>query len=190
MQTKYILHGGYTRQENELNYSFFRELTKDVPEGGMVLMCFFASGDEDKTDTYEELCQKIVRYSSKQLRFNFAVGETFIEDIRSSDAVYFHGGSTRTLLKALEQFPDLKTLLQGKTVAGSSAGAYMLAAYGAAHNEDCAREGLGFVNKKVVCHYQSADMPPTDKSFEELAAIAPELETVFLRDCEWKVVAE
>lgn len=93
MNTKYILHGGYTRLENELNNSFFREFTKDLPIHCKVLMCFFASGEEDKCNTFNELCTKFTKFSEgKQIEFLFAKLESFIEDVKNADAIYFHGG--------------------------------------------------------------------------------------------------
>jgi peptidase E len=152
-------------------------------------MCFFASGEEDKVNTYNELCSKFTKFSNdKQIEFIFAKLESFIEDIKQAEAIYFHGGNTPTLLKALKSYSNLELLFSQKTVAGSSAGAYMLAKYGTAHTEESVREGLGIVDKKVVCHFQSPDMPPTESSFAELKKIAPELETIYLKDCEWQVI--
>lgn len=169
MSTKYILHGGYTRKENESNDSFFREFTKDLPMYCKVSMCFFASGEEDKMNTYNELRSKFTKFSNdKQIEFIFAKLESFVQDVKQADAIYFHGGNTPTLLKALKNSSDLESLFNLMTVAGSSAGAYMLAKYGTAHTEESVREGLGIVSKKVVCHYLSPDMPPTESSFAEL----------------------
>lgn len=100
----------------------------------------------------------------------------------------FTGGNTPALLKVLKDYSNLESLFSQKTVAGSSAGAYMLAKYGTAHTEESIREGLGIVNKKVVCHFQSPDKPPTESSLTELKKIAPKLETVYLKDCEWQCI--
>ena len=154
-----------------------------------VLMCFFALGAEDKTNTFNELRSKFIKFSDgKQIEFIFATLESFVQDVKQSDAIYFHGGNTPTLLKDLKDFSDLESLFSQKTVAGSSSGAYMLAKYGTAHTGESVRQGLGMVNKKLVCHFQSPDLPPTASSFAELKQIAPELETVYLKDCEWQVI--
>jgi len=83
----------------------------------------------------------------------------------------------------------LKPLLEGKTVAGSSAGAYALARFGASHDEAEVREGLGLVPIRIVCHYESTELPPNAESVSLLKNTAPELELVFLKDFEWKVLS-
>lgn len=70
MKTKYILHGGFTCKDNDLNASFFHEFTSDIPTDAKILMVFFASGDEDKTSTYNELIEKISK-SKPYSQFSF-----------------------------------------------------------------------------------------------------------------------
>lgn len=188
MHTKFILHGGFTRINNELNVKFFSELVKDMPERGNILMCFFASGKEEKTDVFIELCEKLKQQTdTKEVYFTFATREEFVTQVQSADVIYFHGGSTRTLLSELGTYNDLTSLFQGKTVAGSSAGAYAIVTYGTAHDEECIRSGLGILPLRVVCHYQSEKLPPTKTSLLELENSAPELELVYLQDCESRV---
>jgi peptidase E len=188
MKTKYILHGGYTRKNNELNKSFFQEFAIGIPNEGTILMCFFASGQEDKSDVFEELQQKFIKNSSgKNIHFALATEVDFLHQVKSSHGLYFHGGHTNTLLSKLKKYSNLESYFDNKTVAGSSAGAYMLARYGTAHNEEYVREGLGFVDVRVVCHYASDELPPTETSLHEILQIKPQFELVLLRDCEWKV---
>ena len=188
MITKYILHGGFTRKDNDLNTSFFNELTRDIPEDAKILMVFFASGDEDKTSTYKEIVEKISKskYNS-QFSFIFATKENFEVDCNNVDAIYFHGGNTPTLLTALKDFGDIERLFVGKTVAGSSAGAYMLSTYGTAHTSEHIRQGLGIINVRVICHFESTELPPSQTSLVEINSSHLDLPLVTLRDCESKV---
>lgn len=110
-----------------------------------------------------------------------------LEEVQNADAVYLHGGSTNKLLRLLREFPSLEQYIQGKTVAGSSAGAYAIAKYGASHSEDAMREGLGLAPLRVVCHYESSELPPAPGAVALLQNTATELELVLLRDFEWKV---
>jgi len=186
--TKFILHGGFTRKDNELNRSFFEELVRDVPDGGQVLTVFFAAKDDDTTDTFNELREKIERAApEKKLRVVMSTQERFLDELKDSGAVYMHGGSTNKLLSVLRAFPPLKPLIEGKTIAGSSAGAYAIAAYGASHSEDAMREGLALAPLRVVCHYESPDLPPAAAALAAVESSHPELELVYLHDCEWKV---
>jgi len=100
------------------------------------------------------------------------------------------GGSTPKLLGVLRKYESLKENLQGKTVAGSSAGAYAIGKYSAFHDDESGgkvREGLGLLPVRVVCHYQSADLPPNPEALAILESTAPELDLVLLRDFEWNV---
>jgi peptidase E len=186
--TKYILHGGYTRRHNELNRSFYEEFAKDVPEGGTVLLCYFASREEDHGKEIFGEQAHAIEVESPRRAFNFVMASkgSFLDEFKAADAVYFHGGSTRKLLETLRAYPDLKPFAEGKTVAGSSAGAYMLARYGASHSESAMREGLGFVPLRVICHYKSPDLPPDPSAVELLTNSHQDLELVLLHDCEWK----
>lgn len=189
--TKYLLHGGFTRLENELNRSFYEEFTRDLPEGGTIALVYFASRSDDTTDVFEEQKVKITNEAGgREFSFIHSTQENFIEDITAADAIYFHGGSTNKLLKILRSYPDFKYLLVGKTVAGSSAGAYALVRYGASHSESAVREGLGFVNVRAVCHYESPELPPYPDAVELLRHTAEDLELILLKDCEWKKVEE
>jgi len=188
MSTKFILHGGFTRVDNQLNQTFFRELVKEIPESGNILMCFFASGEEDKTDVFVELSEKIIQQAvGKDVSFTVATQDGFLKQLEMSDVIYFHGGHTRVLLATLKQYDNVQHFFNHKTVAGSSAGAYTLVKYGTAHDEEHVREGLGALPVRVVCHFQSEKLPPTETSLAELKNTAPELELVFLKDYEWKV---
>lgn len=189
--TKYILHGGYTSTANELNRTFYEEISRDVPSGGIVLLCYFASNDEDNSRRFIEDSQRIQEQShGKNLRFIQANEEDFMDQLKQSDALYMRGGSTPRLLDSLRRYNNLKQSLEGKTVAGSSAGAYAIGAYSAFHDDESGgtvRTGLGLLPLRVVTHFESADLPPNPEALALLMNTAPETEIVFLRDFEWKV---
>lgn len=187
--TKFILHGGYTRENNESNKSFFQEFLKDVPENGEVLLVYFASETEEakriSSETHIERCQE--NSQGKKLNITIATKENFLDEIKRAHAILFNGGRTKILMEALKEYPDIRSFVQGKTVAGSSAGAYTLASFGSAHSEERVKEGLGLVPVRVICHYESLKQPPTPKSVELLRNTRQDLELVILRDYEWKV---
>lgn len=189
--TKYILHGGFTSTDNELNRTFYREITRDVPDSGTVLLCYFASKDEDNFRRFEEDSQRIKEQAEdKNLKFIQANEEDFIEQLRQADALYMRGGSTPKLLGVLKKYDNLKDLLKDKTVAGSSAGAYVIGQYSAFHDDESGgkvREGLGLLPIRIVTHYESKDLPPNPEALEILKDTAPDKEMVLLRDFEWKV---
>lgn len=186
--TKFILHGGFTRKDNGLNHAFHEEFARGIPAGGTVLHVYFASRSDDTSEVFEEHKRNIIEHAhGKNLNFLFATKENFLDQITQSDAVQLHGGSTNKLLTVLRTYPDLKPLVENKTVAGSSAGAYALARFGASHSEEIVRKGLGLVPLRVVCHYESPDLPPNAASVSALKNTAQDLELVLLKDFEWKV---
>ena len=76
--TKFILHGGFTRVENELNRSFFKELVSDVLDGGAILMIFFASREDDPTETFKELSERMQSEAAgKKIHFVLTAKERF-----------------------------------------------------------------------------------------------------------------
>lgn len=188
---KYILHGGYTSIENKLNNTFYEEVVRDVPDGGVLLLCYFASKDENNSDRFKEDSERLSKYShGKKLTFLLADENNFINQLNQSHALYLRGGSTPKLLTRLKKYGNLKERLEGKTVAGSSAGAYVIGKYSAFHDDESGgkiREGLGLLPLRIVCHYQSTDLPPNPEALASLMAMAQDLELVTLRDFEWKI---
>lgn len=191
LMTKYILHGGYTRVNNELNQSFYKEFVRDVPDKGTILICYFASKDPDITKKFEQDTNTFSKWAEgKNFNFLLADEKNLIEQLKKADALYIPGGSTPKLLGVLKNYPELKENLEGKTVAGSSAGAYAIGRYSAFHDDESGgqiREGLGLLPLRVVCHYESAELPPNPKALSVLKEMAQDLELVVLKDFEWRV---
>ncbi|OGG41744.1 hypothetical protein A2837_00820 [Candidatus Kaiserbacteria bacterium RIFCSPHIGHO2_01_FULL_46_22] len=189
--TKYILHGGYTSPDNELNRTFYEEIARDVPDGGTILLCYFASKDEDNSRRFQEDSQKLREQShGKTFKFILASEEDFSEQLKQSDALHIRGGSTPKLLGILNKYPDLKENLKNKTISGSSAGAYAIGAYSAFHDDESGgkiRKGVGLLPIRVVCHYESKDLPPNPEALTSLMEMEQALDLVLLKDFEWKV---
>ena len=189
--TKYILHGGFTRIDNDLNRSFFKEIVHAIPKGGIVVLVFFAAEDGNVSEKASAITESIkAQTGGKIVNVVVANEKDFLNQLTQASAVYIHGGSTPKLLEILKKYPDLKKYLDGKTVAGSSAGAYAIGRYSPFHDDESGgkvREGLGLLPLRVVCHYDSLDLPPNPKALSLLENTAPELKLVLLKDCEWKV---
>lgn len=186
--TKFVLHGGFSRRENDSNYKFYKEVVSDIDDGGTVLLVYFASREEDTSYVFSEQVQKFKSVASdKNLHFINASQENFLSEVKQADVIYIHGGSTNKLLTILRNYPDLRPLIEGKTVAGSSAGAYAIAKYGASHSEKEMRAGLDLAPLRVICHYESLELPPYTPSIENLKNTAQDLELVILKDYEWEV---
>jgi hypothetical protein len=93
--TKYILHGGFTRTDNEMNRAFFEEITRDIQDGGTILLCNFASKDKDNSYRIKEDGERIQQQShGKNFKFLLANEKDFIKQLKQSNALYIRGGST------------------------------------------------------------------------------------------------
>lgn len=124
----------------------------------------------------------------KKLSFVIATPEDFLSQVAVADTVYLRGGSTQKLLDVLKTYPNLKEHFKKKTIAGSSAGAYVLSTFYSSHYEDTAAKGLGIVPVRVVTHYESEKMPPKAGAIEALKNIANDLPLIILKEGEWKIV--
>ena len=185
--TTYLLHGGYTSADNELNRTFFAEFVKDIKDGAKVLLVLFASEPNDVPERFAKLKNNIIKNSQgKEFEFVLAEVENFAVQLKEAEAVFFQGGNTNLILEALKDFASLAHMLEGKIVAGSSAGAYLLATYGTAHSENNMRKGMAILPIRLVCHYESPELPPSTNSLNQIRETAPELELVYLGDCEWR----
>ena len=185
----YILHGGFEREDNELNNTFYQQLLKDIPENGTLLLVHFASTHtpEEVKEVHQLQTKRMQELTNKQINVEFATEENFLEQVRSAHAIHMRGGHTPKLLSTLSKYPELLSLFSTKTVSGSSAGAYALAAYGVGHSEEGIREGLGLVPVRLICHYESEELPPNPESCVMLENMDSTLELLKLRDFEWRV---
>lgn len=193
MKTKFILHGGYTRERNELNEGFFRELAASIPNKGVVLLVYFAS-DDGVDKKFEEDRIRIFKFvENKEVSFVRATENDFIDQVKNADVIYLRGGDTQKLKNQLSIHPELRESISGKTIVGSSAGAYVLAKYYYTNSGNEVLEGFGFLPIRIICHYQSKTRPVSVNidSFTDIDKFDNSLELVLLRDYEWKVfVAE
>ena len=184
MKTKVLLHGGFAGHINTQNDVFFKEILKDVSNTTKVLLVLFAkSADKVSVNRDEDIAQFERNKGDKTISYQLADEESFVEQVKTSDAIYFHGGDTLKLLDTLKKFGDLKELFRGKIIAGESAGAYVLSKYFHSERAGGVFEGLGIVPVKTICHY-------TEKSKDRedlLKECSPELETLLLPDYSYRV---
>src|SRR3989344_1167233 len=142
--------------------------TKFILHGG------FTKGktEENNSEFYKSKWQK-------EITFEVASEQSFVEQIKSADVVYFHGGTTLKLLEALKKFPNLKDILNGKIVAGESAGANVFGEFFYSPSTDKVDEGLGFFPLKIIPHY-------SEQYKGKLDGLGKELELLSLTEYEYK----
>ena len=181
MKTKFILHGGYPFGEIQINDNFFGEILKDSPNQSKILLVYFAN-KSDNVERYktEDMEQFKKNSGEKLLEFLTAREEIFEEQLKSSDIVYFHGGHSGLILDKIKKYSNLDKLFKGKTIAGDSAGANVLVKTFYSKSLGIT-SGLGILPIKLICHYH-------DDLRNKLDTIDQDLETIFLREYQYKVI--
>ncbi|MEK7179844.1 MAG: Type 1 glutamine amidotransferase-like domain-containing protein [Patescibacteria group bacterium] len=180
MATKFILHGGFANHINTYNDSFFKEILKDTQNNPKVLLVYFAKElDRIVVNKKEDVGQFERNKENKNISFEVADEKSFVEQVKTADIVYLHGGNTLKLLETLKKFENLEKLFEGKIVAGESAGAYVLSSFFYSKKVGGIFQGFGFVPIKTICHYTGEDL----EKFPDNS----KLETLLLQDYQYQI---
>lgn len=182
MSTKYILHGGNAQDVNDENQCFFQEILSAHHDHVNVLLVQFAAVSE-KQEIYRErhVAQFERAKGSSTLSYEVSNEEKFDEQLKWADVVYLCGstGGTVRLLDVLSRIQDFKQKLEGKTVAGESAGANTLSVNCYSRSNGI-MHCLGIVPVNIIAHYQSGDEL-------EMMNLDNNLENIMLRNYEFRV---
>jgi peptidase E len=190
--TKFILVGGYPHKAEDGGKAFTQELLKDFDDPVKLLICYFARPRQQWDVNYVADKVFFANHSSLKIEYQLAKVDQFIEQLRWMNAMYIRGGDTQTLLEMLAQNPDWHKELEGKTVAGSSAGAMAIAKYWYSLDTLKLGEGLGLVPVKVQVHYRSDYNAPNvdwDKADAELKNYKEDLPILCLKEGQFEVRA-
>ena len=153
--TKFILAGGCDRLYPEYLTQLARVIETAVQQP-KILSCWFSNSDEESEAKFPEYQAHFLKFFSEGSSFIKADRVTFIDQIRSADVIYFHGGHTELLFTALEPYGDLRASFEGKIVVGSSAGTNYLSSFGFSPRKASAQKGSGILDIATVVHYGSA----------------------------------
>lgn len=185
--TKFILHGGSLSAKVESNLKFAQEVVSGLGDGAEILCAYFAS-DEGKWAELFENDQGRFSGAAPDRAFKFVLAqadrEIFVGQVKSADALFFRGGNSEFIYEFMRQIDDFGELLDGKVVAGSSAGAYLLSRYFYTRSRDRIEKGLGTLPIKVLCHYTEA----MDDKLQQLKAFGEDLEVYALREGKYVVI--
>lgn len=190
--TKYILVGGYVRKAPDEGKAFCEELVKDFSGKTVkILDCMFAR----PKDTWEECIEKD-RVFFKKFISNFelelADPENFTEQVNSADVIYLRGGHTSPLLEILSKDLSWTHELDGKVLAGTSAGGDAIAKYYSVLSTQRTGDGLGLLPVKFIPHWNSdyteEGQPVSwNKELDKLKAYKEDLPVYTLGEGEFKV---
>ncbi len=173
--TKFILHGGYTSDDNEDNKNFFKEVTKSAKQ----ILCIYFAKEKNRWEEAFENDKKKTNFKNLIL----ANEEEIENQIKEADTIWIRGGDTDLLKEKLSKI-NFKELIKGKTIAGSSAGVYVLVKYYFSNNKRKLGKGFGILNIKAFCHFTEKDR----SNLEKLKQYKEEIETIVLPDYKYVVV--
>jgi hypothetical protein len=152
--TKYVLNSGGLRNEPELAKAFFTEVFKNLGNTPKLLICNFAKPREDWEEKFAQDEKMDCLPDGVNPKFELAFPNTFVEQIKNSDAIYIHGGDDHLLQYWLQQF-DLPAIWDGKVVATNSASSHALAKHFWTCDWRETMDGMGILPIKFLAHYQS-----------------------------------
>jgi peptidase E len=193
MSTKYILVGGYIQNAPDKGEGFCLELIQGVTkESVKILDCIFARPKED----WENTIVKDNEFFSKYIisfELILADPENFTDQVREADIIFLRGGFTLPLMETLSKDTGWIKELNGKVVAGTSAGAEVIAKYYHVLKTNRTGDGLGLLPIKFIPHWKSNffDAEPQnldwEKILQELKEYKEDLPIVTLAEGEFKV---
>lgn len=162
--TKYILHGGNSRDINPDNDGFFREMTLGSVGKTLVLLNYFSREDDEVEKLAEQDKQRFLQNSeNKDLEFEIAHPDGLTDQLQRAFVMYMRGGETDWLTSKIKKTGNLEGLFRNKVIAGSSAGVYTLSKYYWGNDTAKIGEGIGVLNIKAFCHYSPKDREIVDK---------------------------
>ncbi|OGG47405.1 hypothetical protein A3D66_00135 [Candidatus Kaiserbacteria bacterium RIFCSPHIGHO2_02_FULL_50_9] len=192
MATKYILVGGYPTKTPDGGKAFAEELVKGFDEPVKILDCIFARPKDNWDKAYNEYREFFKAHlPGKKKEIILADPDTFAKQVTWADAIYLRGGETELLIAALNKNEEWRQKLDGKTLAGSSAGADAIAKYYYGLDSLQVHEGLGLLPVKVLVHYRSDYNAPNvdwNKAYSELNNYQEDLPLIALKEGEFKVI--
>lgn len=193
--TKYILAGGFIYKALDGGKAFVEELVKDITDKPVkVLDCLFAQPKEVWQEKFEGDKEYFSKFIS-DFELELADEEKFVQQVQNSDVIYLRGGHTQQLFKLLTKNIDWINYLDGKTLAGTSAGGEVIAQHYHVLKSGRTGDGLGLLQIKFIPHWKSDfsdeytdKVIDWDKTIEELKNYKEDLEILTLKEGEFKVL--
>ena len=156
--TRYILHGGNTQVKSKKNKRFFQTIIHG--QKNPTILCIYFARDLDCWEEKFAGDQEMFAWANPHQDINYIIAsddsKVFLEQIKKADILYIRGGYTGKLMKKLKAIrePFIENI-KGKTIVGSSAGAYALSTYciTTIDKKLDIYPGLGIIPIKTIAHY-------------------------------------
>lgn len=190
--TKYILVGGRIHKAIDGGRAFCEELVRDINKNPIkILDCTFALSIDRWSEQAKEDQEFFSKYISN-FELELANPPQFTKQVRESDIIFFRGGHVSPLMELLNENLDWIKEIEGKVIAGTSAGADIISKYyfvGKTARIGC---GLGLLPIKFIPHFRSDYEGEEkdinwEKALQELKDYEEDLEIVTLKEGEFKI---
>lgn len=155
--TKYIINSGGLKDKPEKAKKFNQEIVKGFGKNPNILFCYFAVAREYWEEKFADYSKSFLESIGEDVKpkFELALPDKFVNQIKNSDAIIIYGGDDNLLLSWLKQY-NLPEIWQGKTIAGSSAGSDALVKQFWTCDYRCVMNGLDILPIKFIPHYKSS----------------------------------
>lgn len=190
---KYILVGGYIRNASDKGRAFCEELVKDFEKKPVkILDCIFAR----PVELWQKILEEDKVFMSEfvtDFDLELADPDIFVEQVKRSDVVFLRGGFTKVLMDMLSKNADWINYLDGKVVAGSSAGGEVIAKYYHVLTTNRKGDGFGLVPIKFIPHWKSSNFDDADRNLDwgniikELKEYKDDFEILTLSEGEFRI---
>src|SRR3989338_4704837 len=168
------------------------EESLDCGDPPKILLCLFARPENTWAEVFEKESAALRTYlPEKNLDIQLANSATFAEQVRWADVIYIRGGITDMLIEILQRSPEWVSDLDGKTLAGSSAGADATATHHYNLDKQAVGSGLGLLPIKVIPHWRSDygdGIINWDQAYADLKAYGEELPIIPLAEGQFEVI--
>lgn len=152
---KYILVGGFVHKAQDGGRAFCEELIKGIDKKPVkILDCMFARKREDWQESIERDNTFFSKFI-KDFELELADPNKFTEQVKNSDVIYLRGGHDSPLIELLSKNIGWIKELEGKVLAGTSAGGDAIAKYYCVINTNMVGDGLGLLPIKFIPHWNS-----------------------------------
>lgn len=149
-----ILMGGRPWLGPDKGQAFAQALLDSKNQTVNIAYCIFAQPESDWAETERVNTDMLTEFADgKNLVFQTMTEDNFLDISEWADVVYMPGGDPAQLRQALDAHGEVATLWNGKTIAGSSAGADIMCEQFMYLQDKTIHEGYGWVRAVCIPHW-------------------------------------
>ena len=191
----YILSGGFPWTAPENGRDLCRTMYSLLPPGitqARLLICLFSQPPAVWAEKIQAPLSMLRAHIPEGLNVEVTIADpyNFLEQIAEADIIYFNGGFTPLLVKALASYSlkasEWRERFGEKIIVGSSAGVGALPLFSVNVASEVPQEGLGVLEIATLVHYNSASYQTTDSQPVDWDRVT----TAFIAGCEERGIPE